>query len=68
MNATKSGIFNKGFCLILITLILLIMIAGCSHDRTAKVEQQAESGPQQIDPNLSPDLDKIMANIHAVAA
>lgn len=65
MYTIKVGTFHKCIGLILIALIMLV--TGCSA-RSAGMEQQPVAGTLQIDPRLSPDLDKIMDHIHSVSA
>jgi aminopeptidase YwaD len=70
MDGMKTDTLHKGLCFMLITLILLI--AGCSRSGPGEAGQQTVAPglpqAQPIDPEFSPDLDKIMANIRAVAA
>jgi len=61
----KASAFNKRICIMLI--IFFILLTGCDA-RTLEVKQQAAVEPVQMDPGLSPNLDKIMDNIHSVSS
>lgn len=61
----KASAFNKRICLMIIALFMLV--TGCSA-RSLEIEQQAAFGPILMDPGLSPNLDKIMDNIHSVSS
>lgn len=64
----KAITFNKRIYLMIIALfILVVALAGCSI-RSLKIEQESAVGPTQMDPGLSPNLDKVMDNIHSVSS
>ncbi|WP_088187153.1 M28 family peptidase [Desulfosporosinus sp. FKA] len=61
----KASTFNKFVCLMFI--VLFMFVTGCST-RSSEMKQPVAAGPIKIDPGLSPNLDKIMKNIHSVSS